>query len=63
MGPRDQVLHGVPDPPWEGAILGKWAAHWIVKYRDTLRPPVWKRLNQSWCRLDCGLTMAQGIMS
>jgi len=22
MGPRNPVLHGGPDPPWEGAILG-----------------------------------------
>ena len=22
MGPRNRVLHGSPDPPWEGAILG-----------------------------------------
>jgi len=35
----------------------------IVKYRDTLRSPVWKWLNRSWCRLDYGLGLAQGIMS
>jgi len=23
MGPRNHVLDGGPDPPWEGAILGK----------------------------------------
>jgi len=23
MGPRNHVLDGVPDPPWEGAILGE----------------------------------------
>jgi len=34
-----------------------------VKYRDTLRSPVRKRLNRSWCRFYCGLRMAQGIMS
>jgi len=33
MGPRNHVLDGDPDPPWEGAILGKGAP--IVKYRDT----------------------------
>jgi len=35
----------------------------IVKYRDTLWSPVWKWLNRSWCRLDYGLGLAQGIMS
>jgi len=23
MGPRNHVLDGVPDPPWEGAIFGE----------------------------------------
>ena len=32
----------------------------IVKYRDTLQSPVWKRLNPSWCHLD---RMAQEIMN
>jgi len=27
------VLDGGSDPPWEGAVLGKWAP--IVNYRDT----------------------------
>jgi len=27
MGPRNRVLHGGPDSPWEGAILGKRVAH------------------------------------
>jgi len=27
MGPRNRVLHGGPDPPWEGAILGERVAH------------------------------------
>ena len=36
VGPRNHVLDGGPDPPWEGAILrGKGRP--IVKYRDTLR--------------------------
>ena len=30
MGPRNHVLDGVPDPPWEGAILGKLAARYKV---------------------------------
>jgi len=33
----------------------------IVKYRDTLRSPERKWLNRSWCCLDCGLRMAEGI--
>jgi len=50
---------GVQIPPWEGAILrGKGRP--IVKYRDTLRSPMRKRLNRSRCRLDCGLEWAQG---
>ena len=27
MGPRNRVLHGGPDPPWEGTILGEKGAH------------------------------------
>jgi len=27
MGPRHHVLHGGPDSPWEGAILGERGAH------------------------------------
>jgi len=34
MGPINHVLDGGPDPPWEGAILGKGSP--IVKYRDCL---------------------------
>jgi len=36
MGPRNHVLDGSrgPDPPWEGAILGKMGT--IVKYGDFL---------------------------
>ena len=46
MGPRNHVLEGGPDPPWEGAVLrGKVPP--IVKYRDTLWSSVQKRLNQS----------------
>jgi len=37
VGPRNHVLDGGPDIPWEGAILrGKaWKGRPIVKYRDT----------------------------
>ena len=34
----------------------------IVKYKDTLRSPVRKRLNRSRCRLSSGLRWAVGIM-
>jgi len=27
IGPRNHVLHGGPDPPWKGAILGARGAH------------------------------------
>jgi len=40
MGPRNRALHGGPDPPWEGAILGEGAS--TAKYRDTLQSPVRK---------------------
>jgi len=33
-----------------------------VKYRDSLRSSVKKRLNRSRCRLGCGLRWAVGIM-
>jgi len=53
VGPGNHVLDGGPDPPWEGAILaGKRRP--IVKYGDTLRSSVQKRLNRSRCRLDLG---------
>ena len=35
VDPKSHVLHGVQDPPWEGAILrGEGSA--IVLYRDAL---------------------------
>jgi len=43
-GPKEPCITRGPDPPWEWAILrGKGAS--IVKYRDTLRSSVQKRLN------------------
>ena len=48
---------GSRSPTWEGA-----KGHPIVKYRDTLRSSVQKWLNQSRCRLGCGLGWAQGIV-
>jgi len=42
-----------------------WAGNWrtIVKYMDTLRSSVQKRLNRSICRLGCGLEWAKGCRS
>jgi len=57
---RNHVLDGVQIPMGRGNFLGKGRP--IVKYRDTLRSPVRKRLNRSRCRLGCGLEWAQGIM-
>ena len=58
VGPRNHVLDGGSDPPWEGAILrGKGAPH--LKYRDTLLSPVQKQLNRSTLRLGCGVGWAQ----
>ena len=38
VGPRNHVLDGGPDSPWEGAIFrGKW--HPIVKYRGHCAVP------------------------
>jgi len=52
---------GVQIPPWEGAILrGKGCP--IIKYSDTLRSSVQKRLNRSRCCLRYGLGWPQGIV-
>jgi len=59
VGPGNHVLDGGPDPPWKWAILrGGEASH--CKYRDILRSPVRKWLNQSRCRLGCGLEWTAG---
>jgi len=58
MGPRNHVLDGGPDSPWEGAILGIGAS--IVKYRDFLSRAVQKRLTRSIFRLCRGLQWAEG---
>ena len=60
VDPRDHVLDVGPHPPWEGAIL-RGKVRPIVKYRDTMRSFVRKRLNSSRYRLYCGLGWAQGI--
>jgi len=46
VGTGNHVLDGVQIPPWEGAkILGENGRP-IVKYRDTLRSSVQRRLNR-----------------
>ena len=60
VGPRNHVLDRGPDPQWEGEIL---KGHPIVKYRDTLRSSVQKRLNRSWCGFDCGHGLGQRTMN
>jgi len=49
VGPRNHVLDGGPDLPWEGKFWGRKRRP-IVKYRDTLQSSVQKRLNRSRCR-------------
>ena len=44
MGPGNHVLDGGPDPPM-GQIFGENGRP-IVKYRDTLRSSVQRRLNR-----------------
>jgi len=62
MGPRNHVLDEGPDPPWEGTILEERGNH-CKKYRDPLPSPVRKQPNRLWCRLDCGLGLAQWVIS
>jgi len=46
VGPGNHVLDGAPDPPiGRGKFLGE-NGHPIVKYRDTLRSSVQRRLNR-----------------
>jgi len=54
VGPGNHVLVGGPDPPMRRGNFGGMRRR-IVKYRDTLRSSVKKRLNRSRCRLGCGL--------
>jgi len=61
VGPRNHVLDGVHISPWEGAIL-RGKGYPIVKYRDTMRSSVRKRLNQPRCHLGFGLACAHGIV-
>jgi len=61
VGPMNHVLNEVQMPTWGGAILRE-NRQTIVKYRDTTRSSVQRRLNQSRCRLGCGLVWAESIM-
>ena len=61
VGPGNHVDGGQDPPMGRGKFLGK-NGHRIVKYRDTLRSPVQRRLNRQECRLGCGLEWAIGIM-
>jgi len=56
VGPVNHVLDGGPDPRGKGQFCGGKGRP-IVKYRDTLRSSVQKRLNRMTCRLGCGLGM------
>jgi len=44
VGPGNHVLDGGPNPRGKGQILGEEGAS-IIKYRDTLRSSLQKRLN------------------
>ena len=57
----NQVLNEVQMPTWEGAILRE-NRQAVVKYRGTPQSSVQRRLNQSRCRLACGLVWAESIM-
>jgi len=56
VGSENHVLDGGPSFPWEWAIF--WGCP-IVKYRDTLRSSVQKRLNRSSCGSVVGSDMSK----
>jgi len=58
VGPGNHVLDGGSDPQWEGQFW-RWKGRPIVKYRETMRSSVQKRLNRSRCRLGCWLGWAK----
>jgi len=59
---RGSVLDGGSRSPMGMGNFEGGKGRPIVKYRDTLQSSVQKWLNQSRCRLGCGLGWAQGIM-
>ena len=63
VGPGNHVLDGGPDSPMGRGNFWRAMGCPIVKYRDTLRLLVQKRLNRSRYRLGFGLRWTQGIMS
>ena len=62
VGPENHISDGGPDPPWEGQFWGGGNGRPILKYRDTLRSSVQKRLNRLRCHLGYGLRWSQGGM-
>ena len=62
-GPKEPLLDEGPDPIMGRGSFEGGKGRPIVKYRDTLRSLVRKRLNRSRCRLSCGLGCAVGIIS
>ena len=62
MGPGNHVLDEGPDHPMGTSNFKEGKGHPIIKYRDTLRSSVQKRLNQLRCHLDCGLGWAVRII-
>jgi len=58
----NQGLNDVQIPTWEGAIFTE-NRQTIVKYRNTPRSSVQRRLNLSRCRLGCGLVWAESIVT
>jgi len=62
VGPGNHVLDGGSDPLMERGNFEEEKRCPIVKYRDSLWSFVRKQLNQSRCRLDCGLRWSIRIM-
>jgi len=61
-GPRESfIMRRGSRFPWDGTIL-RWKGASHCKVSDTLRSSMQKELNQSRCRLGCGLKCAQEIM-
>jgi len=55
VGPGNHVVDGGPDPSMARGNFEGEEGRPIIKYWDTLRSYVQKRLNRSRCRLGCGL--------
>jgi len=62
VGQRNHVLDGGSDTFVGRGNFDGGKGHPIVKYRDTLRSCLQKRLNRSTCCLGCGLGCAQEIV-